>query len=268
MELAMRLSEQMAIEGKHKPKTSQDFLRLLKETPLSDADFVQVVLSVEGLSPDLFPTLADFGTSLVAAHLAQDEPEPVHVAAPALILEGFTGQQGLTDTERKQAPGKTLIMGRGEASFVAKATLAQDAGAALLLVTQSSDSWPFLMTDKQQLGGDISIPVLMVSKPDKARILQRLRSQGGKEQALGGARVTVKTRVRELLCCVCQCELEKGEKAVRLPCLHYYHGECITPWLKDHHTCPVCRYELPTEEGITQKQRNEEVAAMVANTYS
>jgi hypothetical protein len=177
----------------------------------------------------------------------------------------------------------------------------------------------------EQLGGDISIPVLMVSKPDKARILQRLRSQGGKEQALGGARVTVKTRVRELLCCVCQCELEKEEKAVRLPCLHYYHGECITPWLKDvstfvmvhgvlsyacvcvsvclcvcvyvcmyvcsngifivycssyssslslfsghlqHHTCPVCRYELPTEEGITQKQRNEEVAAMVANTYS
>ncbi|KAL9263307.1 E3 ubiquitin-protein ligase RING1-like protein [Drosera capensis] len=52
----------------------------------------------------------------------------------------------------------------------------------------------------------------------------------------------------DTLCAICKDEFSVEEKVRRLPCSHYYHGECITPWLKIRNTCPVCRYELPTDD--------------------
>jgi len=48
-------------------------------------------------------------------------------------------------------------------------------------------------------------------------------------------------------CSVCQCEFEVDEEAVKLPCDHNFHSECILPWFKMNNSCPVCRYELPTD---------------------
>merc|ERR1719231_1437466 len=38
-----------------------------------------------------------------------------------------------------------------------------------------------------------------------------------------------------------------GETATRLPCGHLFLASAIDTWLSDHHSCPVCRHELPTE---------------------
>ena len=49
-------------------------------------------------------------------------------------------------------------------------------------------------------------------------------------------------------CCICLDDNKLDEKVTRLPCAHIFHTCCIVDWLANHScTCPVCRYELPTD---------------------
>ncbi|KAL0887827.1 hypothetical protein Bca101_011810 [Brassica carinata] len=51
-----------------------------------------------------------------------------------------------------------------------------------------------------------------------------------------------------IVCAICIGDVVVEEKVTRLPCWHYYHGECIRPWLGMKNTCSVCRFELPTDD--------------------
>ena len=60
-----------------------------------------------------------------------------------------------------------------------------------------------------------------------------------------------------LLCGIC------GDDAceTRLPCGHTFHkGSCVELWLNRHCTCPVCRYELPTDDESYEPGRIERMA--------
>ena len=47
-------------------------------------------------------------------------------------------------------------------------------------------------------------------------------------------------------CAICMNEFAENEDVTPLPCnsAHYFHTECITPWLKTNNTCPMCRKEV------------------------
>ncbi|QDZ19748.1 RING-type domain-containing protein [Chloropicon primus] len=57
----------------------------------------------------------------------------------------------------------------------------------------------------------------------------------------------------EKCCSICQddwCtgeldgEEEGGFVAVKMPCSHVFHEDCLLQWLKEHNTCPICRLKL------------------------
>lgn len=61
-------------------------------------------------------------------------------------------------------------------------------------------------------------------------------------------------------CTVCYEELQVGDTALELPCDHCFHKGCVSHWLKEHNTCPVCRFELPTDDQEYEKERVQRMA--------
>ncbi|KAD4384182.1 hypothetical protein R6Q59_011837 [Mikania micrantha] len=59
---------------------------------------------------------------------------------------------------------------------------------------------------------------------------------------------TVRITEGSVQCCVCFEEFEVGNEAKELPCKHKFHDDCILPWLNIHSSCPVCRYQLPSDD--------------------
>uniref|UniRef100_A0A0A9DV19 RING-type E3 ubiquitin transferase n=1 Tax=Arundo donax TaxID=35708 RepID=A0A0A9DV19_ARUDO len=55
-------------------------------------------------------------------------------------------------------------------------------------------------------------------------------------------------------CAVCMDDFQLGAAAKQLPCKHIFHKDCILPWLDLHSSCPVCRFELPTDDPDYQHQ--------------
>lgn len=52
----------------------------------------------------------------------------------------------------------------------------------------------------------------------------------------------------KLDCTVCQEYFTGEEKVKELPCNHYFHIDCITPWLKLHNSCPICRLSIEGQQ--------------------
>ena len=60
-------------------------------------------------------------------------------------------------------------------------------------------------------------------------------------------------------CAVCKDEFNIGEECLSMPCNHYFHGNCLLPWLKERNSCPVCRYELPTDDADFEEMKKQKL---------
>ncbi|KAJ0946125.1 putative transcription factor C2H2 family [Helianthus annuus] len=67
------------------------------------------------------------------------------------------------------------------------------------------------------------------------------------------------------VCVICKDNVCVGSVVNRLPCGHVYHPSCIVPWLNARNTCPLCRYELPTDDKDRSRQESEVQRALAAS---
>jgi len=64
-------------------------------------------------------------------------------------------------------------------------------------------------------------------------------------------------------CAVCCNDIKLGDKAQLIPCGHIFHPDCIKPWFMQHNTCPICRYELPTDDPYYEEIRKHNTQSHV-----
>lgn len=89
-------------------------------------------------------------------------------------------------------------------------------------------------------------PVRTPADPGVVAGLRRRRLTESEVKSSSGVCVDVKEGDR---CAVCHEDYCVGDQVMDLPCDHHFHESCITPWLREHNTCPVCRLALPAQEG-------------------
>ncbi|KAK1754471.1 hypothetical protein QBC47DRAFT_218467 [Echria macrotheca] len=171
-------------------------------------------------------------------HVAPTAPQPN--AAPNGTEDQPESQQG----EHQHGPARTpsfleLLLG----SMFA----ANPANAAFGDAVFSQEALDRIITQLREQSGPGGAP------PVSQSAIEKLEVKDLDEKMLGGEE---KTR-----CVICVDEMSIGEKASVLPCNHFFHGECVTPWLKQHNTCPVCRQSIEPEPVKPEK------AAQFANEH-
>eukprot|EP00607_Mallomonas_marina_P000580 CAMPEP_0182426274 /NCGR_PEP_ID=MMETSP1167-20130531/12770_1 /TAXON_ID=2988 /ORGANISM="Mallomonas Sp, Strain CCMP3275" /LENGTH=237 /DNA_ID=CAMNT_0024607601 /DNA_START=460 /DNA_END=1173 /DNA_ORIENTATION=+ len=183
------------------------------------------------------------------------------------------GESPLVNEESAQ--GSIVVLKRGIVTFARKAVTAISAGASLVVIVQSSDIWPFIMTDDPGefqspdtllLTGEErrkTVPIVMISKRD-GTLLSHLLSTPSSRSSSSETKTESETktgtgtgsweavlachnRSGQIECCICQEVMSPGIEVLKLHCRHVYHTTCVESWLEKNNTCPMCRSEMPSE---------------------
>lgn len=210
-------------------------------------------LTVEENSYVLRRTVVRVGSvevEAVAAAFAATVPAAAPIAGCLVAADPLHGETPLRNVE--QVTGNIVLMDRGVCTFAEKTLRARDAGAHALIIAQTHDVWPYVMTDSSGTvsGDNATLPVVMVSRRDGEMIRRALQQAEATGQSV---QCQLHSSEHSQECIICARNYETGDLLVRLPCAHHYHRDCIGAWLRTHRTCPLCRYEIPraksTKEG-------------------
>lgn len=135
-----------------------------------------------------------------------------------------------------------VLCERGVISFAEKARRAKSAGARILLVGQTTDDWPYTMTDSTNSTDLDDILVMMCRSSDLARVVNVVQS---------GQTLKFSSRHETKSCPICREDFslrsDSGQPSelLCLPCNHQFCPSCVIPWLEQRNSCPLCRCELP-----------------------
>lgn len=98
----------------------------------------------------------------------------------------------------------------------------------------------------------VKIRLLRETTVDEEDLDQGMRTTGASDEAiqkLEKIQIDQGLKLGEEKCMVCLDDFDSSEDgsgfALKLPCGHCYHDECILKWLQKSNTCPSCRYEMP-----------------------
>uniref|UniRef100_A0A1D2ACM3 RING-type domain-containing protein n=1 Tax=Auxenochlorella protothecoides TaxID=3075 RepID=A0A1D2ACM3_AUXPR len=124
-------------------------------------------------------------------------------------------------------------------ALVQSGIMTQEGGAGVFPGSESMDDIMTRIMDDYQ---PVSHPTARRAREAFPRL--RVRPAGQKDPGEGEAAAAAGEP-----CSICHETYSPGDEVVELPCDHCFHPDCVMPWLETHNTCPVCRLELPAEEG-------------------
>ncbi|XP_076904100.1 E3 ubiquitin-protein ligase At4g11680-like [Bidens hawaiensis] len=73
-----------------------------------------------------------------------------------------------------------------------------------------------------------------------------------KERAISG---------EDAVCCICLAKYADNDLLRELPCMHFFHIECVDKWLKIKALCPLCKFEIgaSSDTSSTQESNQQQV---------
>ena len=62
---------------------------------------------------------------------------------------------------------------------------------------------------------------------------------------------------QNLQCPVCLASFDDDDVIIEMPCEHCFHSDCLLPWLRKTNSCPLCRFELKTDDQSYEEYKLE-----------
>ncbi|KAH9254072.1 hypothetical protein BASA81_007947 [Batrachochytrium salamandrivorans] len=223
------------------PTSQKALLALKRITPDKRSNSLdpQVTIRVSGLDLHLMGIPAKFG------------PIASLVDRPVRFLNATLGEPNLV--LKRDGNGSIAVVYRGDISFVQKAELCAQAGFAGVVIIQTHPTWPFSLTDTTNQS-NVTIPVVAISQSSGKQLVDHLNHlatvNGGAMAADARVRMTITLLESDgdFICAICHDDLVHTNQVIcQLPCLHYFHDDCVLPWLRDKSSCPNCRFQLPSD---------------------
>lgn len=225
----------------HTPTSQKALLALKRITPDKRSNSLdpQVTIRVSGLDLDLMGIPAKFG------------PIASLVDRPVRFLNATLGEPNVL--LKRDGKDSIAVVYRGDISFVQKAELCAQAGFAGVVIIQTHPTWPFSLTDTTNRS-NVAIPVVAISQASGKQLVDHLNrlatANDGATAAEARVRMTISLLERDgdFTCAICHDDLVHTNQVIcQLPCLHYFHDDCVLPWLRDKNSCPNCRFQLPSD---------------------
>ncbi|NP_001155404.1 RING finger protein 181-like [Acyrthosiphon pisum] len=58
-------------------------------------------------------------------------------------------------------------------------------------------------------------------------------------------------------CRICLSQYQLNDKALNMPCNHIFHENCLKTWLEKSNFCPLCKFELKTDNEMYELYKQE-----------
>ncbi|KAJ4748151.1 E3 ubiquitin-protein ligase RING1 [Rhynchospora pubera] len=120
------------------------------------------------------------------------------------------------------------------------------------LISRTDVAWEVLMAEGGGLEEEAVEPGQMSEYEILASQIDNAIRSGNPPAAKGVVEslptIVLSAEKEAVTCAICKDEMAVEEKVTKLSCGHFYHKDCIVPWLGIRNSCPVCRFELPTDD--------------------